>query len=711
MMKKLDVVLRGCACALAAVLAVGLISCAQQGQAPASISAPVESSAAAQNVGALYGSPWITSVFTGNLPDTAPSAADDLYLHYAYDYAAAHQNASYASVASDAQGELQAAVTATIKDDSLANPELEQLRIFYGQAADLDALEASGGEELKPYLRTILGTQSLDELEAVLLSDDFPFCPWIDTTVSAVNMKSTMCVAIMPHMLFSDAESSTDLYRDTDDEGARTALELMKSEKLLLTEAELTMISIAEDSTQAKKIASDLFDLEKSYGKDTDQNKYLNAEYGAQTKAFQVFTMDELEATCSHFPIRKTLAKLGEDGGNEFIVMYPEWLSSFDSIWTNENFELLRTMTAIKVLHECADFIPPSLYANARSALGQADPTSDGHAYTACNKTETFAQLLAKTYVEQSLGEQTVENLEQLANDLIDSYIELIGNTGWLNEQSRENVIDKIDNMALNILYPDGGYFDYSELKLTPTEEGGTLLGNYLALKAYNDKLEAELIGQPARASATWLYVRPTTQNCFYDSISNSINIFPGYITSASYAKDMSQEELLASMGFPIGHEISHAFDYTGSQFNAFGEPVAVFTDSDVQTFVAKRQEIADYYSTIEIMPGRTVDGTATSAEATADLCGMQVILKRAQSIEGFDYEKMFGHLAGLWAVVYSPAYADLLYIDHHALNNLRVNVSAQMFDEFYSTYNAAEGNAMFLAPENRLAIWGENSG
>lgn len=710
MKKWRDSVRYACTFILAVALAAMLAACAQQTQAPASGSNASGNAAQAQKGSVPYGSPWVSSVFAGNLPDTAPEAAKDLYLHYAYDYAAAHRDASYASAADDAQGEFNTAVTAAIKDTSFKSPELEQLRILYTQAADVDAREAAGADELKPYLRAVLDTRSLDELEAVLLSNDFPFSPWIETTVSAPDMKSNMCVAVMPHMLFTDAETGAGVYRNTDGETARAANELALSQKRTLVETDLMLISIAENADQATKLYGSMFELEKSYGKDENPEAYRNAGYGAEARAVQFLTFDELAAACPNFPIRETLAKLGEKSGDGVVVMYPEWLSSFNSVWTEKNFELLRTMTAVKVLRECADFIAPSLYAKARSALGQGEPTADELAYTACDKTDTFSQLLAKTYVERALGEGTEEELERLANDLIDSYIELVGDTSWLEAKSREAVIDKIDNMALNILRPDGGYFDYGGLKLTPSGEGGTLLRNYLALKAYNDKLEAELIGQPARASATWLYLRPTAHNCYYDSVSNSINIFPGYITSATYAKGMAPEELLASMGFTMGHEISHAFDYSGSQFDAYGRPAPVFAESDVREFTAKRREIADRYSTFEITSGVYVDGEAVSAEATADLCGLQVVLTRAGGMKGFDYGKFFGRFARSWEAVYSPAYADLLLTDVHAPGNLRVNASAQMFSEFYDTYAAAEGDAMFLAPESRIAIWGKAS-
>ena len=683
----------------AVALALALVSCTQQAQTSAS------------GESTPYGSPWVSSVFTGNLPSEAPDAADDLYLHYAYDYAAAHQDASYASAADDAQGELQAAVTAVVKDESVASPELEQLRILYGQAADVDARETAGAEELKPYLRAVLDAQSLGELESVLLSDGFPFSPWIETTASAPDMKSAMCVAVMPRMLFTDAESDAAVYQDPGDEETRAAHELMLADKRTLVEADLVLLSLAEDADRAVEITGRMFELERGYGKDEDPQKYRDAGYGAEARAVQFLTFDELAAACPNFPVRGTLAKLGEDAGEGAVVMYPEWLASFNGIWTEENFELLRTMTAVKVLRECSDFVAPSYYADARAATGQEEPTADGLAWAACDKPETFSQLLGETYVERGLGEGAQEELERLANGLIDSYIELVEETPWLEAESREAVIDKIDNMALNVLRPDGGYFDYGGLKLTPSAEGGTLLGNYLALKAYNDRLEAALIGQPARASATWLYIRPTVQNCFYEPVSNSINVFPGYVTGAAYAEGMTSEELLAGMGFAMGHEISHAFDYSGSQFDAYGRPDPVFADADVQEFTAIRQRIAERYSTFEVLPGTFVDGEDVSVEATADLCGLQAVLAHARTIEGFDREEFFGRFARSWAAVYSPDYAGLLLADAHAPANLRVDASAQMLDGFYETYGAAEGDDMYLAPESRVAMWGKASG
>ena len=159
MMEKKNALLRSCSLVLATLLLAGLVSCAQQGQSSDQNQTSSSGVEQVQVAHELYGSPWVTSIFAGNLPDAAPEAADDLYLHYDYEYIADHQNSAYASVLNDAQAELPNAVIKAIKDESLTSTEMDQLRIFYGQAADLDALEAAGLNELMPYLKAVADTQ------------------------------------------------------------------------------------------------------------------------------------------------------------------------------------------------------------------------------------------------------------------------------------------------------------------------------------------------------------------------------------------------------------------------------------------------------------------------------------------------------------------------------------------------------------------------
>ena len=44
--------------------------------------------------------------------------------------------------------------------------------------------------------------------------------------------------------------------------------------------------------------------------------------------------------------------------------------------------------------------------------------------------------------------------------------------------------------------------------------------------------------------------------------------------------------------------------------------------------------------------------------------------------------------------------------VDVHPLNYLRSNVSSAQFDEFLETYGIKEGDGMYVAPDDRIAVW-----
>ena len=104
------------------------------------------------------------------------------------------------------------------------------------------------------------------------------------------------------------------------------------------------------------------------------------------------------------------------------------------------------------------------------------------------------------------------------------------------------------------------------------------------------------------------------------------------------------------------------------------------------------------------------VNGQKIVAEAAADLCGMQAILEYADKTEEVNYETFFKDFAHLRALVVPEKLLPNLLIDTHPLDNLRINVCAQMFSQIYDELGVVEGDAMFLAPDKRINIWGENA-
>lgn len=114
-----------------------------------------------------------------------------------------------------------------------------------------------------------------------------------------------------------------------------------------------------------------------------------------------------------------------------------------------------------------------------------------------------------------------------------------------------------------------------------------------------------------------------STINAYYDPSDNSINILAGMLNSPMYDKNASFEENMGGIGIVIGHEISHAFDTSGSQYDKNGRLSNWWTDEDRKAFSERAQKLIDYYDKIEPLPGIKYNGEHVQGEAIADLGGV----------------------------------------------------------------------------------------
>jgi len=654
----------------------------------------------------LFGSPWVNSMVVGNLPETAPDLKDDFYAAVNYDVLAANQGGMYMPIMT-AAAELEAAVTALLQDGSQTGNEITQLKIFWEQAADMDALRSAGYSQVTPYLERISAVGSLEELNAVLTAEDFPFSPYLTMPVAPLALNEENGVWIYPALsLTTDILNGTNNYTEPAADAAELMQKISSLDRNMYLKDTLTTLGV-----EAEKVGDtmlDLFNTEVSYvSKTYNEATAALADYGYITDAPQRLSPEDLASLCSRFPLTATLKKFGKDKASAYIVLYPDWLKALDSLWIEENLDRLKLLTGFKVLMEAAPFLNPDPVNEIRAQNGKVTLDVATNPWNVCNQADTFGQLLAKLYAENVLGSGLKEKLTAMTQELVETYRTLLNETEWLSAESREKALEKLDNMRLNVLEPDGGYYDFSGLKLTPSSEGGSLFTNYLVLKAYLNEQENSCIGKPAKADLAWKVCNPTIANCFYDPFSNTVNLLPGFMFSYNCPKDATEEQMLGGLGTVIAHELSHAFDYAGSQCDAYGRGIAFLTEADQEIFLGKVKAVEDYYNAIIVMPGVNCQGTLLRVENTADLAGLKAAAMLAKT-KGLDLQAFFRENARIYATAVPESTITALLNDTHALSYLRVNVNLQMVDEFYEAFDVKEGDGMYVKPEERLKTWGK---
>ena len=232
-----------------------------------------------------------------------------------------------------------------------------------------------------------------------------------------------------------------------------------------------------------------------------------------------------------------------------------------------------------------------------------------------------------------------------MCRDVADTYDEMLDSTQWLSEETRKEAKNKLKGITINAVYPDK-WEDYSVYSVK--EDGNVITARLDHAKAKEQQDISKMNGAVDRE--IWEGIDILETNAYYNPYVNSINIIPGFFCDVTYRSDMSIEEKYGALGAVIGHEISHAFDSNGAQYDENGSLHNWWTDEDRAAFGERVSKVADYFG--KIVPfddGTPNNGKLIQTEATADMGGIKCMLMMAKKIDGFDYDKFFRAYAYMW--------------------------------------------------------------
>jgi putative endopeptidase len=224
---------------------------------------------------------------------------------------------------------------------------------------------------------------------------------------------------------------------------------------------------------------------------------------------------------------------------------------------------------------------------------------------------------VGRLYVDAYFPPDAKAEIEALTGDVLAAFRARLEANPWMTPETRARAVEKLDAVSVKVGYPDD-WKGYAEV-----EVGGSFAATL------DNAGEVEIRRQYAKAG------RPVDReeweapaqlvNAFYNPLANEI-VFPAGILQPPFfdaAADPAAN--YGAIGYVIGHEITHGFDLSGSQFGPTGNLENWWTAEDRERFLALNEELAAQYDAIEVAPGLFVDGQITVGENAADLGGIQV--------------------------------------------------------------------------------------
>ncbi len=317
---------------------------------------------------------------------------------------------------------------------------------------------------------------------------------------------------------------------------------------------------------------------------------------------------------------------------------------------------------------------------------------------------------LGQLYVKKYFTEEAKKRTLDLVNNLQKALAARMEKLDWMSDSTKQKAKEKLFAITKKIGYPDK-WRDYSNV----TIEKGKYFENTVSASSNNYLFQLAKLNKPVDKSE-W-FTTPSTVTAYYNPNGNEI-VFPAAILQPPYFDNNADDALnYGGIGMVIGHEITHAFDDQGAQYDKDGNVKSWWAKDDFAKFKAKTQNVIDLYNSFTVLDTVHVKGAMTVGENAADVGGVSIAYDAFKlTKEGQDSIKIGGYtadqrffisVAHIWRVKMKDEFLRLWINNNpHSPPMWRVNGPLMNNPHFYEAFNIKKGDSMYLPEEKRIHIW-----
>lgn len=568
----------------------------------------------------------------------------------------------------------------------------QNLAILKNQLLDTNSRNKEDLKILQPYLTKIDNSTNINEfinnainIENILNIDIF-------TNINiASDFKDTTKNIVYFYPITFEFGASADYYINED----------YMSYKALIKQYGIKILKqYGYDKKTAREISTNLTNMYINIA----SNSKLSQDLEDISSYYNIITKDDLQNIYTNLDIDYYLQKKGLSNETKFSIVDIDNYKTINTYLSNDNLSLLKEYVKLKILENYAIYLSEdytNLIYELNNKFSGTTTGNDTQEDKANNIIKTlFSYDIDAYYQANYFTKEEQDYIENMIEEIINYYEKDIISLDWLSDTTKEKAISKLKNINLNIGLKDD-YPTYSnDYNLSKTN---SLIENILKINTAINSYELSKLDTNKKDQE----LSQTIVNAYYNPQDNSIN-FP-IASTKLFSLDNTYYENLGSIGMVIAHEITHAFDSNGSQFDEKGNLSNWWTKEDSSNYKKIQQKVINYYNNYEVIDGIHINGKKTVNENIADLGAVSCITNIAKSKNATteQLKQMYTSLANMWATISTKEYQKLLLLqDNHAPSKYRVNATLSSTDTFYKIYNINMFNDMYIPKKDRIVVW-----
>lgn len=289
-----------------------------------------------------------------------------------------------------------------------------------------------------------------------------------------------------------------------------------------------------------------------------------------------------------------------------------------------------------------------------------------------------------------------------------DAAIANMHRVSWMAPATRTAAVAKLRAMDIQVCWPD----PWEEPDVPGGISPDSLIENLLGIAAYSTDKSIEQLRRGCERPFGNGWGKPVYEvNAYYYPAENRFLLPAAILRPPFYDPAKSRVWNYGAIGATIGHELCHAFDADGREYDAKGNKRDWWTPRDTREYKRKTRRVIRLYESRKYR-GMAVNGSLTLVENIADLGGLDFALAGAaaelgRALTQAELREFFAAYAISWrAKDRRRKAAQLLLMDPHAPPRLRVNHVVRQFDEWYAAFGISETCPDYIPPSERIRFF-----
>ena len=392
-------------------------------------------------------------------------------------------------------------------------------------------------------------------------------------------------------------------------------------------------------------------------------------------------------------------------------VSQPEFMKAVQTELTSEDLSALRAYLRFHLLSGGAPFLAKPFaqtYFDFYSTTLRGVPTMPPRWKTCTRAVDrNLGEALGQEFVRRTFSSDMKAKTQLMTEQIEAAMQQEIEGLDWMSPATKAEALRKLHAIRNKIGYPEH-WRDYSRLDV----QRGDYFGDVLRSLHFETAFEWNKLGKPVDRDEWGM--TPPTVNAYFNPQMNDINFPAGVLQPPLYDPRLDDAPNYGNTGATIGHELTHAFDDEGRQFDAKGNLRDWWTPADAKGFEQRIDCQRDQYANYVIVDDIHINSKLTSGEDVADLGGTliayiawqkQTAAEHLTPIDGFTPDQRFFVGMAQWACANErPANQRVqAATDPHSPPFARINGIVSNMPQFQKAFGCKVGQPMVHAPTCKI--------